>query len=66
MLRLRQALLRPVIIGGRLIEPLPELEKSRERAAAELTPWPGADHRVEFSPKLKQLQEETRARVLRY
>jgi nicotinate phosphoribosyltransferase len=61
-----KALLRPVILGGRLIEPLPDLEQTRERAAAELTPWPGPDHRVEFSPKLKQLQEETRARVLRY
>ncbi len=61
-----KALLRPVILGGRLIEPLPSLENTRQRAAAELTPWPTRDRRVEFSPRLRQLQEETRARVLRY
>jgi len=33
-----EALLRPVILGGRLVEPLPALEQARERAANR---WPG-------------------------
>jgi len=60
------ALLRPVIIGGHLIEPLPALDETRKRASAALNPWPRPDRRVEFSSALKQLEEETRARVLRY
>ena len=29
-----EALLRPIMLGGRLIEPLPTLEQARQRAAA--------------------------------
>jgi nicotinate phosphoribosyltransferase len=63
-----EALLRPVILGGRLIEPLPTLEESRARAAqciAQLPPplrsleaaepWP-----VIYSRELRELIERTR------
>jgi len=32
-----EALLRPIILGGRLLEPLPTLEQARQRAAASIT-----------------------------
>jgi len=42
-----EALLRPVILGGNLIEPLPTLEQSRQRATESLAnlpdPWRGLD-----------------------
>jgi nicotinate phosphoribosyltransferase len=63
-----EALLRPVILGGHLVEPLPSLEASRARAAeslAKLTPalrsldpaepWP-----VIYSRELRDLIERTR------
>jgi nicotinate phosphoribosyltransferase len=56
-----EPLLRPVMIGGRLIEPLPPLAESRARAAG-----PRSIRRVEHSPALRQLEEEVHARVLRY
>jgi nicotinate phosphoribosyltransferase len=68
-----EALLRPVIIGGRLIEPLPTLEQARRRAAQsleklpaplrgleEVEPWP-----VIPSRELRTLIEQTRANVCR-
>ncbi len=42
-----EALLRPVILGGRLIEPLPSLEEARKRAA---------DSIAALSPALRQLE----------
>ena len=66
-----EALLRPVILGGRLVEPLPTLEQSRARAAeslAKLTPalrelevaepWP-----VIHSRELRELIERTNANL---
>ena len=63
-----EALLRPVILGGRLIEPLPTLEESRTRAAESIAklppglralevtdPWP-----VIYSRELRDLIERTR------
>ena len=63
-----EALLRPVILGGRLIEPLPTLEQSRARAAEwmaklppalreleEADPWP-----VILSRELRELISQTR------
>jgi len=42
-----EALLRPILLGGRLIEPLPGLEQARERAAQSL---------ANLSPALRQLE----------
>jgi len=66
------ALLRPVIIGGRLIEPLPTAEEARKHAAACLARLPvqchslfkGADAwRVDLSPELECLYERVRGGV---
>ncbi len=35
-----EAMLKPLIIGGNLIEPLPAASEIRERAQSALTPWP--------------------------
>jgi nicotinate phosphoribosyltransferase len=56
-----EAMLRPVIIGGRLVEPLPTTEEIRHRAMASLTPWPSASRRTEHSALLEKLDEELRA-----
>ena len=67
-----EALLRPIILGGRLIEPLPTLEQARQRAAEsvaklapalreleETEPWP-----VIHSRELRDLIERTRRNIL--
>jgi nicotinate phosphoribosyltransferase len=67
-----EALLRPVILGGRLLEPLPTIEQARQRAAAsianlpaslrqldEAEPWP-----VIHSRELRELIERTRHNIL--
>jgi len=67
-----EALLRPIILGGRLIEPLPTLEQARQRAAEsiaklpdslrqldEAEPWP-----VIHSRELRELIERTRRNLL--
>jgi nicotinate phosphoribosyltransferase len=67
-----EALLRPIILGGRLIEPLPTLEQARRRAAEsiaklpdalrqldEVEPWP-----VIQSRELRELIERTRRNLL--
>jgi nicotinate phosphoribosyltransferase len=56
-----EALLKPLIIGGQLIEPLPRVEEIRARAAAALSTWPSAMRRTERSMQLEKLDEETRA-----
>jgi nicotinate phosphoribosyltransferase len=66
-----EALLRPIIIGGRLIEPLPTLEQTRQRAAESIArlpeawralepcePWP-----VVQSRELRELIGQTRANL---
>ncbi len=68
-----EALLRPVLLGGELVEPLPTLEQSRERAAAMMAklpeeirglepaePWP-----VIYSRELRELIENTRHNLMR-
>jgi nicotinate phosphoribosyltransferase len=69
-----EALLRPILIGGRLIEPLPTLEQARQRAAESIAllppelralepaaePWP-----VIHSRELRELTEQTRANMPR-
>jgi len=67
-----EALLRPVLIGGRLVEPLPGLEQARERARESVArlapamrqletaePWP-----VIYSRELRELMERTRLNLL--
>jgi len=67
-----EALLRPIILGGRLIEPLPTLEQGRKRAAESVAklppalreldvtePWP-----VIHSRELRELIERTRRNIL--
>lgn len=43
-----EALLRPILLGGNLVEPLPTLEQSRERAAASI---------AALAPALRQLEQ---------
>jgi nicotinate phosphoribosyltransferase len=63
-----EALLRPVILGGRLVAPLPDVQAARQRAAESISrlpaglrqldraePWP-----VEYSEDLRKLIEQTR------
>jgi nicotinate phosphoribosyltransferase len=67
-----EALLRPVVLGGRLIEPLPTIEEARRRAADSVakldprlrqlevtTPWT-----VDYSNELLMLMERTRRNVM--
>ena len=63
-----EALLRPVLLGGRLIEPLPVLEEARCRAAESLARLPQALRELEVaepwpmvqSPELRALIDRTR------
>jgi nicotinate phosphoribosyltransferase len=55
-----EALLKPVIVGGRLIEPLPTAAEIRERARAVLEPWPSPLRHTGHSKLLKKLAEELR------
>jgi len=63
-----EALMRPILLGGKLVEPLPTVEQARERTAACLAklppelrelepaqPWP-----VIYSRELRELTERTR------
>src|SRR5580693_2870263 len=67
-----EALLRPVIIGGRLVEPLPSAEQARAYAAACMAKLPAPCHslfesehpwRVELSTELESLFERVRQGV---
>jgi nicotinate phosphoribosyltransferase len=53
-----EAMLKPVIIGGRLTHPLPTTAEIRDLAKKNLTPWPSADRRTELSASLQALQME--------
>jgi nicotinate phosphoribosyltransferase len=55
-----EAMLKPVIIGGRLIEPLPTAAEIRKRAAANLAEWPSGTRHTDHSLLLKKLDEELR------
>ena len=46
-------MLKPVIIGGRLAEPLPAIAEIRERARAALSPWPSPSRKTGHSKLLK-------------
>lgn len=65
-----EALLRPVVHHGRLIEALPDVHQARERARKSVLRLPGPvrslydqenPYRVEYTPALWQLYEEARA-----
>jgi len=45
-----EAMLKPVIIGGDLVCPLPSVEQIRKRVR-----WPSGKHRTEYSPALQRL-----------
>ncbi len=61
-----EALLRPVILGGKLIEPLPSLEQSRERAAESIPRLDLSQPRnVIYSRELRELIERTRNNLVR-
>jgi nicotinate phosphoribosyltransferase len=49
------AILKPYILGGRLVQTMPDAEKIRARAKAAMTPWPIAGRRTELSPRLQQI-----------
>jgi nicotinate phosphoribosyltransferase len=65
-----EALLRPVILGGQLVEPLAGLEQARQRAAESIARLPERLRELEVSPEpwtvihsreLRALTEQTRA-----
>jgi nicotinate phosphoribosyltransferase len=63
-----EALLRPVLLGGRLVEPLPSLEQARARAAQSIAQLPPALRQLEvgeawpviLSRELRELVDRTR------
>jgi len=67
-----EALLRPIILGGRLIEPLPTLEQARKRAAESIAKLPAALRELDVtepwpvihSRELRELIERTRRNLL--
>ncbi len=67
-----EALLRPIILGGRLLEPLPTLEQARKRAAESIAKLPEAWRQAEttepwpvvHSRELRDLIERTRRNLL--
>ncbi len=67
-----EALLRPVMLGGRLIEPLPSVEQARTRAAESLAKLPPALRQLEVSEpwpvvhsrELRELIDRTRHNLL--
>jgi nicotinate phosphoribosyltransferase len=50
-----EAMLKPVIIGGDLVCPLPSVDAIRKRAACALAEWPSGARRTEYSPALERL-----------
>ncbi|MCS6952209.1 MAG: nicotinate phosphoribosyltransferase [Bryobacteraceae bacterium] len=63
-----EVLLRPVMLGGRVVEPLPTVEEARARAAEALARLPHAcrrlqdpePYRIEYTPALLELAEDVR------
>ncbi|HXJ40069.1 MAG TPA: hypothetical protein VNH18_12400, partial [Bryobacteraceae bacterium] len=52
-----EALLKPYIIGGRLVQKMPDVAGIRARARAAMTPWPQPGRRTELSPRLEEINE---------
>jgi nicotinate phosphoribosyltransferase len=67
-----EALLRPIILGGRLLEPLPTLDEARKRAAESVAKLPAALRELDVtepwpvihSRELRELIERTRRNLL--
>ncbi len=67
-----EALLRPIILGGHLIEPLPTIEAARQRAAESIQKLPPALRQLEvgepwpviFSRELRELFDRTRRNLM--
>jgi nicotinate phosphoribosyltransferase len=67
-----EALLRPVLLGGRLVEPLPSLEQARQRAAESIAKLGPALRQLEvaepravlYSREMRMLIEQTRRNLL--
>ena len=67
-----EALLRPIILGGRLLEPLPTLDQARKRAAESIAKLPAALRELDetepwpviHSRELRELIERTRRNLL--
>jgi len=67
-----EALLRPVLLGGNLVEPLPSLEESRRRAAQCIAALPPAlreldqaePRKVIYSRELRELTDRTRSNLI--
>ena len=68
-----EALLRPVILGGKLVEPLPTVEQARERAAQSIAKLAPALRQLEsaepwnviYSRELRELIDRTRRNLIR-
>jgi nicotinate phosphoribosyltransferase len=66
-----EALLRPIILGGRLVEPLPTLAQARDRAAESIAKLPPALRELEvaepwpviYSRELRELIGQTRSNL---
>ena len=52
-----EAMLKPYIVDGRLLEPLPTARQIRARADQGLSPWPDPNRRLEYSHELEELNE---------
>jgi nicotinate phosphoribosyltransferase len=59
-----EALLKPVILGGQLVQDLPDAKQVRERASLALRNWPTPDRRTELSPKLRALASQALEQAL--
>jgi nicotinate phosphoribosyltransferase len=59
-----EALLRPVILGGRLVEELPSAEQAREHAVRNLLRLDPKNWRVQLSPELESLSRQVRGEVI--
>jgi nicotinate phosphoribosyltransferase len=55
-----EAMLKPVIVGGHLVAPLPSVEEIRLRAQAKLAEWPGGGRRTQLSSALQELNATIR------
>jgi nicotinate phosphoribosyltransferase len=55
-----EALLQPVILGGKVVQPPPDAMAVRARATAALRNWPAADRHTVLSPRLRALVAQVR------
>jgi nicotinate phosphoribosyltransferase len=52
-----EALLKPVMLGGKLFEPLPDAKQVRDRVSLALRTWPAEGRTTELSPKLHAIPD---------